>query len=61
MIGESIFILSLQEKVQMIPKVKNVSLFKTNTPKQIVYGTRKKLSKPKSKNIRYHFILKEKK
>ena len=42
-------------------KDKIVSLFKTNTPKQTVYGTGKKLSKPKTQNIRNPFILKKQK
>ena len=39
-------------------KHKIVCLFKTNTPKQTVYGRGKKLSKPKTQNIRNLFILK---
>ena len=43
---------------------KVISLFKTNTPKQTVYGRGKKLSKPKTQNkinsIRNPFILKKK-
>ena len=43
---------------------KVISLFKTNKPKQTVYGTGKKLSKQKTKNkitkIRNHFILTKK-
>ena len=43
-------------------KNKVISLFKINTPKQTVYGRRKKLSKPKSKNkIKNPFISKNKK
>ena len=42
-------------------KDKIVNLFKTNTPKQTVYGRGKKLSKPKTQNIRNYFILKKKK
>ena len=43
-------------------KDKVISLFKTNTPTQTVYGRRKKLSKPKTQNkIRNPFILKKKK
>ena len=46
-------------------KNKIVSLFKTNTPKQIIYGTQKNLTKPKTQNkinsIRNPFILKKKK
>ena len=42
-----------------------ISLSKTNTPKQTVYGREKKLSKPKTQNkinsIRNPFILKKKK
>ena len=45
-------------------KDKVISLFKTNTPKQTVYGRGKKLSKPKTQNkinsIRNPFILKKK-
>ena len=37
-------------------KDKIVSLFKKNTPKQIVYGRGKKLSKPKKQNIKKPFI-----
>ena len=37
-----------------------VSFFKTNTPKQTVYGREKKQSKPKTQNIRNDFILKNK-
>ena len=33
------------------------SLFKTNTPKQTMYGRGKKLRKPKTQNIRNPFIL----
>ena len=49
-------------------KDKDVSLFKTNTPKQIVYGRGEQLSKPKTqkqfeeniiKSIRNIFILKK--
>ena len=40
-------------------KDKIVSLFKTNTPKQTVYGRGKKLSKPRNQNIKKPFILKE--
>ena len=39
-------------------KDKIVSLFKTNTPKQTVYGRGQKLSKPKTQNI---ILKKEKK
>ena len=42
-------------------KDKIVTLFKTNTSKQPVYGRQKKLSKPKTQNIRNPFILKKKK
>ena len=42
-------------------KDKVISLFKTNTPKQTVYGRGKKLSKPKAQNIRNPFISKSKK
>ena len=43
-------------------KDKVISLFKTNTPKQIVYGRGKKLSKPKTQNkIRNPYILQKKK
>ena len=42
-------------------KDKIVSLFKTNTSKQTVYGRGKKLIKPKTQNIRNPFILKKKK
>ena len=43
-------------------KDKVLSLSKTNTPKQTVYGRGKKLSKPKTQNkIRNPFILKKKK
>ena len=37
-------------------KDKIVSLFKTNTPKQILCGRGKKLSKPKKQNIKKPFI-----
>ena len=40
---------------------KILNLFKTNTPKRTVYGTGKKLSKPKTQNIRNPFIFKKKK
>ena len=40
-------------------KDKIVSLFKTNTPKQTVYGRRKKLSKPKKQNIKKSFVSEE--
>ena len=42
-------------------KEKVVSLFKTNTSKQTVYGIEKKLSKPKTRNTRNRFISKKKK
>ena len=43
-------------------KDKVISLFKTNTPKQIVYGRGKKLSKPKTQNkIGNPYILQKKK
>ena len=42
-------------------KDKIISLFKTNTPKQTVYGRGKKISKPKTQNIRNSFILKKEK
>ena len=42
-------------------KDKIVSLFKTNTPKQTVYGRGKKQSKPKTQNIKNPFTLKNKK
>ena len=46
------------------PLIKNVSvlkdkvmcLYKTNTPKQTVYGRGKKLSKPRKQNIKKPFI-----
>ena len=41
-------------------KDKVISLFKTNTPKQIVFGRGKKLSKSKTQNIRNSFLLKKK-
>ena len=42
-------------------KYQNVSLFKTNTPKQTVYGRGKKLSKPRKQNIKKPFISEESK
>ena len=42
-------------------KDKIVSLFRTNTPKQTVYGRRRKLSKPKTQSIRKPFISEENK
>ena len=42
-------------------KEKTVIYLKTNTPKQTMYGRGKKLSKPKTQNIRHCFILKKKK
>ena len=42
-------------------KDKNVSFTKTNSPKKAVYRGGKKLSKPKTQNIRNLFILKKKK
>ena len=42
-------------------KNKVVSLFKTNTSKQTVNGSGKKLNKPKTQNIINSFILKKKK
>ena len=42
-------------------KDKNVNFNKTNSPKKAVYGRGKKLSKPKTQNIRNYFILKKKK
>ena len=42
-------------------KNKVVSLFKINTPKQTLYGRGKKLSKPKSQNIRIFLYRKRKK
>ena len=41
-------------------KDKIVNPFKTKTPKQTMYGRRKKLSKPKTQNIRNPFTLKNK-
>ena len=38
-----------------------MSIFKTNTPKQIVYGKGKKLSKPRKQNIKKSFISEESK
>ena len=46
-------------KSLVVFKDKIVSLFKTNTPKQSVYGRGKKLSKPRNQNIKKPFILKE--
>ena len=40
---------------------KVISLFRTKTHKQIVYGTGKKLSKPRKQNIKKPFISKENK
>ena len=40
-------------------KDKILSLFKTNTPKQTMYGSGKKQSKPKTQNIRNPLILEE--
>ena len=40
-------------------KDKIVSLFTTNTPNQTVYGKGKKVSKPKTQNIRNLLILKK--
>ena len=37
-------------------KDKVMSLYKTNTPKQTVYGRGKKLSKPRKQNIKKPFI-----
>ena len=42
-------------------KDKNVNFNKTNWPKKAVYGRKKKLSKPKTQNIRNLFLLKKKK
>ena len=42
-------------------KDKIVNLFKTNTPKQTVYGRGKKLSKPRKHNIKKPFISEESK
>ena len=42
-------------------KDKIVSLFKTSTPKQTVYGRGKKLCKPKTPKIRNPFVSKKKK
>ena len=36
-----------------------MGIFKTNTPKQIVYGKGKKLSKPRKQNIKKPFISEE--
>ena len=41
--------------------LKPISLFKTNTPKQTVYGRRQKLSKPRKQNIKSSFISEENK
>ena len=38
-----------------------MGIFKTNTPKQIVYGKGKKLSKPRKQNIKKPFISEESK
>ena len=40
-------------------KDKFVSLFKTNTPKQTVYGKGQKLSQPRKQNIKKYFIPEE--
>ena len=40
-------------------KNKIVNLFKTNTPKQAVYGRGQKLSKPRKQNIKKPYILEE--
>ena len=37
-------------------KDKIVSRFKTNTPKETMFGKRKKLSKPRKQKIKMHFI-----
>ena len=42
-------------------KDKIASLFKTNTPKETLYGRGKKLSRPKKQNIKKRFISEEKK
>ena len=42
-------------------KDKFVSLFKTNTPKQTVYGKGQKLSQPRKQNIKKYFIPEENK
>ena len=53
---------SKRKSVSGFVKDKCISLFKTNTPKQTVYGWGKKLSKPKTQSkIRILFILRMKK
>ena len=42
-------------------KDKTVSLLRTNTPKQTVYGKGQTLSKPRKQNIKKSFILEENK
>ena len=42
-------------------KDKFVSLFKTNTPKQTVYGKGQKLNQPRKQNIKKYFIPEENK
>ena len=42
-------------------KNKLLSLFKTNTPKQTVYGRGQKLSKPRKQDIKKAFISEENK
>ena len=45
-------------KSAIVLKDKFISLFKTNTPKQTVYGRGQKLSKPRKQNIKKPFISK---
>ena len=45
-------------KSAIVLKDKFISLFKTNTPKQTVYGRGQKLSKPRKQNIKNPFISK---
>ena len=53
---------SKRKSVSGFIKDKCISLFKTNTPKQTVYGWGQKLSKPKTQSkIRILFILRMKK
>ena len=45
-------------KTEIVLKDTFISLFKTNTPKQTVYGRGQKLSEPRKRNIKKPFISK---
>ena len=61
MIGLVDYIPKPVRKSVSVLKDKFISLFKTNTPEQNVYGRGQKLSKPRKQNIKRPFISEENK